>query len=158
MADPHWTSYVGMVTGISGAIMGFISYRKSNSLKSLDLRLVLRKAINELYLKHKQVTDLIVYSNNSRKAVASATGRLRSGSMKVWEEAVESDTNILNGLKGDFPDINESFAGLKAEELESKLVVIHSKQGEINSLFEKYTAEVATDNETRRHIRDTHGG
>ena len=49
MTDPHWTSYVGMVadivgaiTGISGAIMGYISYRKSNEIESLGLRLELR--------------------------------------------------------------------------------------------------------------------
>ncbi len=48
MAEPHWMGYIGMVTGIVGAftgiadaIMGYLSYKKSSSLKSLDLRLEL---------------------------------------------------------------------------------------------------------------------
>jgi len=43
MAAPNWVSYVGMVTGISGAIMGYISYRRSGQIKALDLRLELAK-------------------------------------------------------------------------------------------------------------------
>ena len=30
MADSNWASYVGMVTGVIGAVMGYISYRKSH--------------------------------------------------------------------------------------------------------------------------------
>jgi len=52
MAEPHWTAYVGIVTGaigavtgIAGAIMGFIGYRRSTAIKALDLRLDLRKGI-----------------------------------------------------------------------------------------------------------------
>ena len=32
MAEPHWTSYVGMVTGAIGAVMGFIAYWRSNKI------------------------------------------------------------------------------------------------------------------------------
>ena len=158
MADPHWTSYVGMITGVSGAIMGFISYRRSARLKTLDLRLELRKAMNELHQQHKQVSDLIAYANGSRKAVAAAMDNLRSGRMKLWEEAVEADKDRLNKLKEGLPIAGETFAGLKAEELESRLVDIHNKQCEVNSLLNKYKAEVESDDEARRHIRDTHGG
>ena len=81
MTEPHWTSYVGMatgiigaITGVSGAIMGYVSYRRSNRLKSLDLRLELRKAVNELQSNFSQIEKLIEYANQSRVAVFAARG------------------------------------------------------------------------------------
>lgn len=128
MTDPHWTSYVGMVTGISGAIMYYISYRRSNKLKSLDLRLKLRKAVNELQQKHKDTNDIIIYADKSRNAVTSATGNMLSGRMKIWESAIEADTQALNTIANDLPDKKETFTNLNTEQLESKLVQIHQKK------------------------------
>ena len=158
MAAPDWISYVGMATGISGTIMGFISYRRSNSFKSLDLRLELRKSVNELYQKHSQLNDQIIYANKSRKAVAAATGNLGSGRMKLWEQQIEKDTNYLKDIQAQLPKKDEMFIGLAAEKLESKLVEVHNIQGDLSRLIEKYTSEITSDDETRRHIRDTHGG
>jgi hypothetical protein len=46
MAEPHCTGYVGIatgivgsITGIAGEIMGYVSYRRSNNIKALDVRL-----------------------------------------------------------------------------------------------------------------------
>ncbi len=155
MADPHWTSYVGMITGISGAIMGYISYRKSNNLKSLDLRLELRKAVNELYQTYKLAEDQINSASRSRRAVASATGNYNSGRHKVWEQSVENDTKIINEIKNTFPEKNDSFSILSTKDLESKLVDIHDKQCNLNSILVKYKDEITADNETRNHLRDT---
>lgn len=157
MADPHWTSYVGMVTGISGAIMGFISYRRSNSLKSLDLRLELRKAVNQLHQKTKQTNELIIEANKSRRAVASAMGQFRSGRMELWDKDVEADQQLLTNLNAETPDESEAFSGLTAEALEAKLVEVHRIHGEITSVSEKYAAAIEEDNEMRRHIRNSKG-
>lgn len=52
MLDPSTDSYVGMVTGVIGAvtgvaggILGYIGYRKTNEIKSLDLRIELKKEL-----------------------------------------------------------------------------------------------------------------
>lgn len=158
MAAPDWISYVGMATGISGAIMGFISYRRSNSFKSLDLRLELRKSVNELHQKHSQLNDQIIYATKSRKAVAAATGNLGSGRTKLWEQQIEKDTNYLTDIQAQLPKKDETFIGLTTAKLESKLVEIHDIHGDLSRLIEKYASEIASDDETRRHIRDTHGG
>jgi hypothetical protein len=50
MPDPHWTGYVGMISGLSGAVLSVVSYIKSSSIKKLDLRLKLRKEINNTAL------------------------------------------------------------------------------------------------------------
>src|SRR5690606_29924596 len=104
MADPHWTSYIGMITGISGAIMGFISYRRSNKLKALDLRLELRKSLNDLYLDHENAESLIALANKSRRAVASAAGSFGSGRMQIWDANVRMDTEKLETMKQYFPE------------------------------------------------------
>jgi hypothetical protein len=50
MSDLTWLGYVGAVsgaigtvTGVAGAVMGFIGFQNSRAMKSLDLRLALRK-------------------------------------------------------------------------------------------------------------------
>jgi len=128
MADPHWTSYVGMVTGIAGAIMGCVSYRRSNSIKSLDLRLELRKAINEVEIRIPQIEKLIKDANKLRKKVASKTRGLYSGMMVKWEEEVEADKNKLAQLSESVPKSEENYDKLNLQELESKLIEVHKHQ------------------------------
>ncbi len=158
MADPHWTSYVGMFTGISGAVLGFISYQKSKNLKSLDLRLELRKGISDLYQNLHQLNELIVYANKSRQAVLAATGNLRSGRMELWKQMIEQDTSFLSEIKTKFPEENKSFSTHNAKDLESEIIEVHKHHGKLKALIEKYNDEVNSDDEQRRHIRDTHGG
>ena len=148
MADPHWTSYVGMITGISGAIMGFIGYRKVNAFKSLDLRLELRKSVNSSFQKHSELSDLIATSNGSRKATAAAAGMTSSGRMQLWEQEVEKDTKYINELKEQSPEKDESFTSLTTEKLESKLVEAHDLQETLLGLIDKYKSAIEEDNKT----------
>jgi hypothetical protein len=82
MADPHWTSYVGMATGIIGALTGIIGYRKASSLKSLDLRLELKKATHNALTDVHQIEELINRASKSRQAVAAARGMFRKNGVK----------------------------------------------------------------------------
>jgi len=98
MAEPHWTGYVGMATGIigaikgiAGAITGYISYRRSNRLKSLDLRLELHKRISDVHTYLNGLKELIDKANRSRQAVFSAGGMSRSGAMVKWQDEVAAD-------------------------------------------------------------------
>jgi hypothetical protein len=71
MADSNWASYVGMVTGVIGAVMGYISYRRSNEIKSLDLRLEYRKSINDCVSAISKAEKLLPYANKSRERVVA---------------------------------------------------------------------------------------
>ncbi|QNX60182.1 hypothetical protein [Acinetobacter seifertii] len=42
------TAIVGAITGIAGSIMGYISLQRLSKIKSLDLRLELKKAETQL--------------------------------------------------------------------------------------------------------------
>ena len=154
MADPHWTSYVGMATGIAGAIMGYVSYRRSNRIKSLDLRLELRKAINEVEISLSQLGELLEYANKSHKAVASATGSFHSGMMVKWKEEVKADKIKIEQLSARAPKPEENYEKLNPKELESKLVDIHKLQGYLKELRAKYDAAVRSDDENRKQIRE----
>lgn len=161
MAEPHWTSYVGMitgiigaVTGIAGAIMGYVSYRKSNSLKSLDLRLELRKAVNDLCATLLQLEMLIENANRSREAIGTAKGLLKSGVMEKWKKDVEDDEKTVKKLLYDSPSVDDNYNDLDPKELESKLVVIHRLQVQTDELKSKYDLAIIADDEDRKKLRE----
>jgi hypothetical protein len=62
------TGVVGAVTGIAGAIMGYVSFRRSITLKSLDMRLELGKALNNVHAGLSQIEKLIERANHSSMA------------------------------------------------------------------------------------------
>jgi len=89
MPDPHWTSYVGMatgilgtITGVAGAILGYISYRKSKQIKKLDLRIELKRAVTDLNFEYAELIRQMKEGNRSRKAVAAPLGLSNSSMMK----------------------------------------------------------------------------
>ncbi len=163
MADPNWPSYVGMatgiigaITGISGVIMGFISLRKSNEIKSLDLRLEYRKSINNCASALTRAEELLPYANTSRERVAAAVGNYHSGAMQQWKQQYESDTNKLKELLSKAPSPGDSHHDLTPKQLESKLVEIHKLQNEVGVLLNKYQTALDADDKTREHIRSMH--
>ena len=156
MADPHWTSYVGMATGILGAVLGFISYRKSNKIKSLVLRLEYRKAINDCTSAISKAEELLPYANKSRERVASATGSFHSGAMQQWKQQYEEDTNKLSELSGKAPSSGAHYDSLSPKQLESRLVDIHALQNEVDVLVNKYQTALDADDKARECIRSKH--
>ncbi|MCQ9371797.1 hypothetical protein NQ024_11240, partial [Corynebacterium sp. 35RC1] len=85
------TGLVGMMTGISGAVMGYLGYRRSNQIKALDLRLALRKDLGEARESITTLRQLMADAEASRKATLAARGLGRSGAMVVWEQTLETD-------------------------------------------------------------------
>ena len=161
MPTPEWAHYVAMatgvigaLTGISGAIMGYVSYKKSNSLKSLDLRVELRKALNVGHARLQQLAKLIEYANKSRQAVASAKGRYQSGMMEKWKQEVEADNNVLKALTQTMPALDKRYDDLNCNTLESMLVDVHRLHVQLDDLIGKYNAAVRADNEDRNDIRE----
>jgi hypothetical protein len=159
--EPHWIGYVGMITGIvgaitgvAGAIMGYLGYRRSTSLKSLDLRLELRKAANNVQAGLSRLERLIEHANHSRKAVAAAKGTFGSGMMVKWKQDVEMDKNLARELSKNAPPADRNYDDLTPKELESKLVELHKLQVQIDELTQKYDAAVRADDEDRKHIRE----
>ena len=150
------TGIIGAVTGISGAIMGYVSYRKSNEIKSLDLRLELRKSINNFNSSLSQAEELLPYANKSRERVASATGKLRSGAMQVWKDQYENDLSALNYFSEKSKILNKEYETFSPKDLEAELVNLHKLQNQLNELKNKYDNAVKDDDKEREHIRNRH--
>lgn len=154
MADPHWTSYVGMITGIAGALIAAFSYWKSARLKALDFRLELRKSLSDFHLEYEQVLELMEYANKSRQAVASATGTYRSGAMELWNQQFEKSKSKLSQLLEEAPKADAFYSSYSSEKLETKLVDVHRLQSQLRGIKEKFQQALKADDEERKQIRE----
>jgi hypothetical protein len=161
MAEPHWTAYVAMaagilgaITGISGAVMGYISYRRSNAIKALDLRLELRRTVNDIESCVSALPGLLDHANQSRQSVAAATGKFHSGAMEIWKQAFDQDMDTFKVLAEQAPSPDGRYDTSTPTELESQLVAAHKLRGKLNELHDKYTAALRADDEERQALRD----
>lgn len=154
MEDPHWTNYVGMVTGMIGTILGFIGYRTSKGIKSLDLRLELKKTENKFDTEFSSVEKLLEYAKSSHIAVGSALGRSGSGVMKRWEQEYESDKQTLSSLQPKNRYEHKSYDYMSQKTLEKMIAEIHKSTCELEKIKAKYENSVSSDDEERKRIRD----
>jgi len=163
LSDPHWTGYVGMVTGIVGAltgiagsIMGYVGYKNSREIKSLDMRLELRKSIQSFRAVLEKTHELLPYANKSRERVASAIGKLRSGEMVLWKQTYESDYSALKGISEKAESLRNNYDDLSPSELESELININDLKIQLNLLKDKYDVFMQEDDRERERIKNRH--
>lgn len=159
MNDPQWmlfvgtaTGIIGAATGIAGAVMGWIAFRRSNQMKSLDLRLELRKAINEVERAVVEANELLPTANKSRERVSAARGLHGSGAMKLWEEQFRNDHAALLELAARKPNAT-ALEDLKPEELEAQLAEVHKLQLSLSAIVNKYKSTIAEDDQHRAELR-----
>jgi hypothetical protein len=157
MSEPQWMAYVGAVTGVIGAVtgiggawMGWIAYRRSDQIKALDLRLELRKAINEIEQAIGEVNELLPTARRSRERISAARGS--SGAMEVWQEQYQKDQAAVRELTGRAPKA-DTLDDLKPEELEAQLADVHKFQIELSAIMNRYKASIAEDDQHRAEIR-----
>ena len=157
MAEPHWMSYVAMVTGsigaitgVAGAIMGYVGYRRSNKMKALDLRLELRKAVSDARLALEQLRDLIRNASKSRVNNLAARGMSQSGAMNAWNAEVKANNVKLGKLHQRVPAEGINYNTFGPNELESDLVAVYKCQKEIDALRDKYVSAMRSDKESRK--------
>lgn len=160
MADPAWLSYtgvttgvIGAVTGITGSILGYIAYRRTDQLKTLDLRLDLRKSETDLIADGKELVPLLDYAKNSKMAVSAAAGMRNSGAISNWTSEWEADRTSAVMLTEGLPSTNDDYSDLSPTELETKLVQVHTLQSAIARLKKKYEGSVASDDRDREQIK-----
>jgi hypothetical protein len=148
------TGVIGAITGIAGAAMGYVSYRRTENLKALDLRLDLRKSVSDLMDEIQSLPDLLATARKSRAAVAAATGRTGSGAMQQWVAQLDADEESLAMLNERLTKLNVDHSAATHAELETRLVETHSLKSACSQLQEKYEAWLAEDNRERDHIRE----
>lgn len=151
MADSNLLPYVGAITGIAGAVMGFVSYRRSGQMKALDLRLELRKAVGDLYDSVQTLSSLLERAKRSRTAVSAATGQ--TGALQHWQGEFEKDLSAVQRLVAETPYPGATYDSISYSELESRLVSVHQIQSQADRLHEKYRTSLAADDKEREQIR-----
>ena len=159
MSEPHWMAYagagtgiIGAITGIAGAVMGWIAYRRSNQIKALDLRLELRRAVNEIEQTIGGVAELLATVNQSRMRVSAARGLLNSGAMRIWQEQLRKDQAAVRELTERAPKAT-ALDDLKPEALEAQLADVHKFQLELAAIVNRYRAAMAEDDQFRAEHR-----
>lgn len=161
MADPHWTSYVGMgsgiigaITGVAGAIMGYISYKKSSQNKALDLRLELKRSVANINSDFKILHGQMIDGDKSRMRVSAAIGTLGSGNMVRWKQELEADQATSKAIEKELPSENLNYDILDPKSLEEKLIETHKTHQKITILSQKYREAMKWDDEQRRNIQE----
>lgn len=159
MANPSWTDYisvaagiVGMVTGISGAVMGYIGYRRSNQIKALDMRLALRKDLGEAREAIGTLRQMMSQADGSRKANMAARGVYQSGAMKVWEATLGADRAEVTKIAAAIPREGTDFSAMSEKQLESEIIAAHKIKTSLATFEAKYCGELAADADSRRQI------
>jgi Tfp pilus assembly protein PilO len=138
MPDPHWTSYVGMATGVFGAIMGSLSYRKSNQIKSLDLRIELKRALTETNSGFKELDKIMNKANDLKQEFAILQNALSSGMMNKWKKELQTNKERVAQLSRRLPKEGTSFDGLNQKSLEDKIIEVHEIQTGVRSISKEY--------------------
>lgn len=148
------TGIIGAITGPAGCVIGWISYRRSEQIKTLDLRLELRKAISGVRVELEALSALLDRARISRSAVSAAMGiGLQSSVNLIWKAKLEDDVKALQALVREVPDVKETYQRSKTQELENKLVEVHAIAAKAAQLRNKYETELAADDKDRDHIR-----
>lgn len=162
MAAPDWVSYfaavtgaVGMITGITGAVVSVKNYRRVSNIKALDLRLELRKLTSETSTNVRSLPELIEHARRSRVNVAAALGTARTGAMEVWKGQCEADLQAAQELQHALPKAAE-YGALQHDDLEDRIVEVDLLNGKAKALAAKYRAELAKDDKDREYIRSAH--
>lgn len=135
--------------------MGWISYREIRRLKSLDLRLELRRLDADTGDALQQLPALLEHAQQSRVNVAAALGTGRTGGMEVFKEQLARDRTAIRSLAAEFQPLKD-YATLTHAQLEARLVVIHRLKQAAARYADTYAAAIAKDDKDREHIRSQH--
>lgn len=148
------TGIIGAITGPAGCVIGWINYRRSQEVKTLDLRLELRREISSVRVDVEAFSALLEPARKSRSAVSAALGIGPQSSVNlIWKANLENDVKAVQGLMSELPDAMETYQRSKPQELENKLVEIRVLTAKAAQLRNRYQTALASDDKDRDHIR-----
>ncbi len=154
---------IGTVTGILGSIVGAValivsikSYVRVAAMKSIDLRLELERSFSNLDVVLSGLDSYLEFVHQSHVRVFSATGRNRSGEMKLFEEEFSSDKQRLQRVLGAQPKRAATYAKFTLPQLEREIASLHAFHLQVAELRKRYQGIFESDEERRKEIRAGH--
>ena len=153
---PTVAGAIGAITGGIALVVSIKSYLLAKEMKSLDLRLDLRKAFNNLDVLLSGIGGYLDFVHQSHIRVLAATGRNQSGEMQLFEEDFAGDRTRLSRLLGSQPRRESNYERLTPSELEKRVEAVHAFHVQVADLRGKYQKLFESDEERRREIREVH--
>jgi len=141
----HWTTYAALAIATIGLIISVISFRKADSVKRLDLRLMLRTRVGDIRGKLDGLPEFLEFADKSKKNNAAAAGMIRSGYMQKWDQELEAAKKLTQVLCESLPESGDDFQSLSQKSLEEKIVEVSAIERETEALREKYIDSLEND-------------
>ena len=158
-SDPAWLAYVtgvvGMLTGIAGMVTALATYRRVSHMKTLELRLELKRVENETRTVLGQLPALIGQAQGSRTSVLVAAGGLGSSAQVAWHQGFERDRVDVDALVKALPAPGDDYRALGADELESRLAAIDALRTRAARIRDKCYGTIAEDEKSREQLQPT---
>jgi hypothetical protein len=143
---------ISSLISIGGATMGFIAYRRSGSMKALDLRIELQKQLQILRQAVDGLPMLITDAQRSRTNVVSTGRGGGKGALMGWTTQADIDRKGASDLQTEIPPEDTKLSKLSVVELEQKMIEVHSLNLRANAIANRYRASLAADDVTRDQI------
>lgn len=150
------TGIVGMLTGIGGLIMGYLGYRQSGRNKVLDLRLQLRREINELRALLDPLPGMMEHAKQSHTNVLAAMGLGRSGEQQAFSQDFEVDKAAVANLAAEVSTWDGNHSLLSDKEIEPLLGEVNRVSLKASRYAAKYRGVLASDDLRKSEIRAEH--
>lgn len=154
MASPDWLSYLSLAFGVIGTVSGCLAYRRTGQLKTLDLRIELRRTDVDLRHLVLNLPAKLEYAKRSYRAASAASGSYHSGATKKWLCDFEDDLLTLKALEDRLPAADDDYQSKDSSSMESEIVKRHKLLVEARELAAKYAESVASDDKRRENIRE----
>ena len=156
---PAWLSYIslglsvlGIVSGCLGTALGWRGYRRVGQMKTLDLRLELRRTDTEIRNLVLALPELLNRAKQSRERILAASGSAESGAMQFCRDELRDAGQRQQRLAQALPAADPDYHGYSPEALEQELVRRHAALGEAKEIASKYEGWLADDNQARAHL------
>jgi hypothetical protein len=160
VSEQYWLIYtgaiagvIGAVTGIAGAVLAFFAFRRTGQLKSLDLRLELRRTEATLQSEILSLVPLLERAKVSRTRLAAAQGSFHSGATKHWLSQWDLDVLEANSLTEGASVLDADCTKFSHAQLETRLITVHKLQGQVSTLSNKYKSSLAADDLGRERLQ-----
>ena len=160
ITEPHWTSYVaivtgiiGALTGIAGSLMGYIAYRRSNEINKSDRRTALKELRNGVHSAAKELLDLLPKALRSRKFALNARGLLNSSITIRYTDKHTNDLKRAEELLGQIPPEDTNYDSMNLQQLEQERVRLDRIKIEIEKLLAEYQDSMQHDKRESERIR-----
>jgi hypothetical protein len=146
------TGVLGMLFGVAGACLGYLGYRRSTDMKTIDLRLELRRTVVAARATLEEIPVTVDRAMASRSSRQAAAGAFRSDAHQAWIKMANADRARLFALREGLPADHEAFDAQPPTTLESKIIEIEMIVREAKFIREKYSAEPAESASTPERV------